>query len=122
MKLQTPSFDIGNRVMALLAGGGNAEYVTVPIGQLMPIPDGMSYRTAAAIPETWLTAFQLLHLVGGATESSERVLIHAAASGVGTAAVQLAASKKMHVIATAGSANKLEYVKALGAAETINYK
>lgn len=55
---------IGDRVMALLAGGGNAQYVAVPAGHLMPIPPGMTDTDAAAIPEAWLTAYQLLHFVG----------------------------------------------------------
>lgn len=55
---------IRDRVMALLAGGGNAQYVAVPSSQLMPIPPGMTDTNAAAIPEAWLTAYQLLHFVG----------------------------------------------------------
>lgn len=112
---------IGSRVMALLSGGGYAEYVTVPFNHLVPIPSSLSYRTAAAIPETWLTAYQLLFLVGKG-QPGETVVIHAAGSGVGTAAVQLASKAGMHVIAIAGSDDKLVTVKTLGAKETINYK
>lgn len=107
-----PKFAVGDRVMALLSGGGNAEYVAVPTGQLMRIPEGMDWRTAAAIPETWLTAFQLLHFVGHA-KAGETVIILAAASGVGTAAVQLAIGAGCRVIAVAGSDEKLAAVRKL---------
>ena len=89
--------------------------------QTMPVPSGMSLRTAGAIPETWLTAFQLLFLVANG-KSGESVVIHAAGSGVGTAAVQLAASRGLFVIAVAGSDKKLEVARALGASALVNYK
>jgi NADPH:quinone reductase-like Zn-dependent oxidoreductase len=110
-------FKPGDRVMALLAGGGNAEYVTVPGGQLMRIPEALDYKHAAAVPETWLTAFQLLHFVGHA-KRGETVVVHAAGSGVGTAAVQLAIGAGCKVIAVAGSDEKLAAVRAL-AEETV---
>nr|XP_021532736.1 quinone oxidoreductase PIG3-like [Aotus nancymaae] len=78
---------IGDAAMALLPGGGQAQYVTVPEGLLMPIPEGLTLLQAAAIPEAWLTAFQLLHCVGGVQEG-ETVLIHAGTGGV-TAHIQL---------------------------------
>ncbi|XP_040283372.1 quinone oxidoreductase PIG3 [Bufo bufo] len=112
---------IGDRVMALLAGGGNAQYIAVPTYQLIPIPQGMSYTDAAAIPEAWLTAFQLLHLVGK-VQKGETVLIHAGASGVGTAAIQLCRLAGAVPIVTAGSADKIEIAKKLGAAAGFNYK
>ncbi|XP_075057459.1 quinone oxidoreductase PIG3 [Mixophyes fleayi] len=112
---------IGDRVMALLSGGGNAEYVAVPACQLMPIPPGMSDTDAAAIPEAWLTAFQLLHFVGK-VQKGETVLIHAGASGVGTAAIQLCRLAGAVPMVTAGSAEKLEIAKKLGAAAGFNYK
>jgi tumor protein p53-inducible protein 3 len=113
----------GQRVMALLSGGGNAEYATVHAQHLIPIPEAMSYRTAAAIPETWLTAYQLLFLVGQLKRGQgERVLVHAAASGVGTAAVQLAKDAGATVFAVAGSDEKLSAVSKLGAAHVCNYK
>lgn len=115
-------YPIGSRVMALLSGGGNAEYVNVHEAHVMPIPDGVDYKTAAAIPETWLTAYQLLTVVGGA-KRGDVVLMHAAASGVGTAAVQIASKVLgLHVVAVAGEDRKLEAVKALGAHASINYK
>ena len=81
----------------------------------------MDFRSAAAIPEVWLTAFQLLHLVGK-LEASDIVLIHAAGSGVGTAAIQLARFAGAKVIAVAGDDKKLEFATRLGAQHTINYK
>ena len=112
---------VGDRAMALLSGGGNADYVICQANQTMPVPSGMSLRTAGAIPETWLTAFQLLFLVANG-KSGESVVIHAAGSGVGTAAVQLAASRGLFVIAVAGSDKKLEVARALGASALVNYK
>ncbi|XP_063771354.1 quinone oxidoreductase PIG3 [Pseudophryne corroboree] len=112
---------IGDRVMALLSGGGNAQYVAVPSYQLMPIPSGMSDTDAAAIPEAWLTAFQLLHFVGK-VQKGETVLIHAGASGVGTAAIQLCRLAGAIPMVTAGSADKLQLAKKLGAAAGFNYK
>ncbi|NXG47922.1 QORX oxidoreductase, partial [Psilopogon haemacephalus] len=112
---------IGDAVMALLSGGGQAEYVTVPEGHLMPIPSGMTFIQAAAIPEAWLTAFQLLHFVGK-IQKDERVLIHAGASGVGMAAVQLSRLAKAIPIVTAGTEEKLKATANVGAAAGFNYK
>ncbi|XP_067400785.1 quinone oxidoreductase PIG3 isoform X2 [Emydura macquarii macquarii] len=112
---------IGDRVMALLSGGGQAEYVTVPEGHLMPIPTDMMFVQAAAIPEAWLTAFQLLHFVGK-VQRGQTVLIHAGASGVGTAAIQLARLAKAIPIVTAGTQEKLQLAAKLGAAAGFNYK
>ena len=79
----------GDRAMALLAGGGYAERVAVPAGQLMPVPEGLGLVEAAAVPEVFLTAFlSLRHLAPLA--AGETLLVHAAASGVGTAAIQIA--------------------------------
>lgn len=118
-----PHVTHGAPVLALLSGGGNAEYATVDATHCLPLPRGMSLATAAAIPETWLTAYQLLHSVAGVTRGSgETVLIHAAGSGVGTAAVQLARAAGLRVIAVAGSDDKLRVVKELGAHVTVNYK
>ncbi|NWX76376.1 QORX oxidoreductase, partial [Alca torda] len=112
---------IGDAVMALLSGGGQAEYVTVPEGYLMPIPNDMTFIQAAAIPEAWLTAFQLLHFVGK-IQKGERVLIHAGASGVGVAAIQLVRLAKAVPIVTAGTQEKLKAAANAGAAAGFNYK
>lgn len=111
----------GQRVMTILASGGYGESVVVDERQVMPAPARLDIRTAAALPETWLTAFQLLRLVGEATPG-EHVLVHAAGSGVGIAATQLATAMGLKVIAVAGSDEKLETSKALGASAVINYK
>ncbi|XP_010172083.1 quinone oxidoreductase PIG3 [Antrostomus carolinensis] len=112
---------IGDAVMALLSGGGQAEYVTVPEGYLMPVPSEMTFIQAAAIPEAWLTAFQLLHFVGK-VQKGERVLIHAGASGVGMAAIQLVRLAKAIPIVTAGTQEKLTATASAGAAVGFNYK
>ncbi|XP_078069016.1 quinone oxidoreductase PIG3 [Mustelus asterias] len=113
-------FPVGARVMALLSGGGYGEYVITPEDQLMPIPSHMTFTQATAIPEAWLTAYQLLHLVAKLREG-ERVLIHAGASGVGTAAIQLSQLAKAIPIATAGTPEKLHLCAELGAAAVFNY-
>ncbi|XP_036398989.1 quinone oxidoreductase PIG3 [Megalops cyprinoides] len=111
----------GDRVMALLSGGGYAEFVAVPKAQLMPIPCHLTFQQAAAIPEAWVTAYQLLHLVGR-VQPGDTVLVHAAASGVGTAAIQLARLAGAVPIATAGTPEKLKKAEELGAAAGINYR
>uniref|UniRef100_A0A914WM10 Enoyl reductase (ER) domain-containing protein n=1 Tax=Plectus sambesii TaxID=2011161 RepID=A0A914WM10_9BILA len=111
----------GTRVMALLSGGGNAQYVVVPIQHLMAIPENLSLHDAAAIPEAWLTAFQLLTIAE--TKPGDKVLIHAGASGVGTAAIQLVTKVfGATAIATVGSEEKAEFVRSWGAQHVFNYK
>ncbi|NXJ84522.1 QORX oxidoreductase, partial [Trogon melanurus] len=112
---------IGDSVMALLSGGGQAEYVAVPEGFLMPIPNDMTFIQAAAIPEAWLTAFQLLHFVVK-VQKGESVLIHAGASGVGMAAIQLVRLAEAVPIVTAGTQEKLKATANAGAAAGFNYK
>jgi len=104
----------GERVFALLAGGGYAEKVAVPSGLLMPIPHGLSFVDAAAIPEVFFTAYLNLFREG-ALARGERLLVHAAASGVGTAAVQLAKRAGAEVIGTTRSPAKCDAVRLLGA-------
>jgi tumor protein p53-inducible protein 3 len=96
----------GDRVFGLLPGGGYAEYAVIPEAMAMPIPENFSFEEAAAIPEVFLTAYQTLFWLGNLQEK-ETVLIHAGASGVGTAAIQLARGKGATVIITAGSEQKL---------------
>ncbi|KAK6168892.1 hypothetical protein SNE40_020054 [Patella caerulea] len=114
-------WNVGDPVMALLPGGGNAEYVTAHEDLLMKIPDSINFTAAAAIPEVWLTAFQLLHTIGKVTKG-ERVLIHGGGSGVGTALTQLVKLAGGIPIVTAGSLQKLEKAKSLGAVAGFNYK
>jgi putative PIG3 family NAD(P)H quinone oxidoreductase len=105
---------VGDRVCALLAGGGYAELVSVPAALLMPIPKGWSFQEAAALPEVFFTAFLNLFLEGNLKEG-EAVLIHGGASGVGTAAIQLAVAAGCTVFSTAGSPEKVAACEALGA-------
>lgn len=125
-----------DRVMALLGGGGNAEYVTVNENHLIRIPDWMSWTQAAAIPEAWLTAFQLVYWISSITKPSYyensrksidqlRVLVHAGASGVGTSLIQILNQvlKVKEVYATVGSEKKKEYLeKELKVTKAFNYK
>ena len=112
----------GTRVAGLVNHGGYAEYVVMPADRAIRIPDNMSFEEAAAIPEVFLTAYQTLYWLGE-LEPEETVLIHAGASGVGTAAIQLAKKMtKAKVIVTAGSTEKLQFCKELGADKLINYK
>eukprot|EP00514_Thraustochytrium_sp_LLF1b_P004624 CAMPEP_0184526456 /NCGR_PEP_ID=MMETSP0198_2-20121128/10664_1 /TAXON_ID=1112570 /ORGANISM="Thraustochytrium sp., Strain LLF1b" /LENGTH=328 /DNA_ID=CAMNT_0026918029 /DNA_START=247 /DNA_END=1233 /DNA_ORIENTATION=+ len=116
------SFKPGDRVNALLGGGGYAEYVNVDERQVMSIPEAQPFHEAAAIPEVWLTAYQLLHFVAK-LKHSDSVLIHAGGSGVGTAAVQLAKAHGCeNIFVTAGSTEKIELAKSLGATDGWNYK
>uniref|UniRef100_A0A672HK14 Tumor protein p53 inducible protein 3 n=2 Tax=Salarias fasciatus TaxID=181472 RepID=A0A672HK14_SALFA len=110
-----------DKVMALLSGGGYAEYVAVPEQLVMPVPSNLTLCQAAAIPEAWLTAFQLLDFIAQVKEG-EVVLVHAGASGVGTAAVQLIRLFGAVPIVTAGSAEKLKLAEEMGAAAGFNYK
>ena len=102
-------------------GGGYAEYCTVEEALVMPVPDSYKLSDAAAIPEVWLTAYQLLHFLGK-VESGEAVLIHAGGSGVGTALVQLTRLAGAVPYVTAGSEEKIKMAESLGAEGGFNYK
>ena len=109
----------GQRVFFLLPGGGYAEKVAVPRPMLMRIPDTLSFTDAAAIPEAWFTAYLNL-FQEGRLKAGERLLVHAAASGVGTAAIQLAKRAGASVVATARSAEKCRALVELGADLAVN--
>jgi putative PIG3 family NAD(P)H quinone oxidoreductase len=111
----------GDRVMALLPGGGYAEAVAIPERMAIPIPERLSFEEAAAIPEAFLTAREALVTLGR-TAPGSWVLIHAAAGGVGSAAVQLAKRLGARVVATAGTAAKLARVRELGAERVVDYR
>ena len=111
----------GDRVMALLAGGGYAEQVVIHERMAIPVPKDFDLVTAAAIPEAFLTAREGLFTLG-ALRAGQTVLIHAAAGGVGSAAVQLAKLAGAKVLATAGGPEKCEFVRGLGADRVIDYK
>jgi putative PIG3 family NAD(P)H quinone oxidoreductase len=112
---------VGDRVCALVSGGGYAEYCVAPAGQCLPIPQGLDATAAAAIPETFLTVWTNL-FARGALRAGERVLIHGGTSGIGTTAIQLAHAFDAIVYATAGSQAKCEACRRLGAAVAINYR
>ena len=110
----------GDRVCALLPGGGYAERVAVPAGMLLRLPDEWSFVQGAAVPEVWYTAYINL-FDEGELQAGETALIHAGASGVGTAAIQLAVEAGANAIATVGSDEKAAFCRELGAV-AINYK
>ena len=114
-------WSVGDEVCALLAGGGYAARVAVPVGQVMPVPSGVSLVEAASLPEVastvWSNVFMTAHLRHG-----ERFLVHGGAGGIGTMAIQLATARGATVFATAGSPEKLELCRSLGAVEAVDYR
>jgi putative PIG3 family NAD(P)H quinone oxidoreductase len=116
-------FAPGERVMALLAGGGYAEEAVVHHGSVMPVPDGMTDEEAGAFPEVFLTAFSNLFMPGlGALASGETALVHGGGGGVGTAAIVLLREAGARAFVTAGSAEKCRRCTELGAAACIDYR
>jgi putative PIG3 family NAD(P)H quinone oxidoreductase len=111
----------GEQVCALLGGGGYAERAAVPVGQLLPVPSGLSTVDAAALPEVTCTVWAMVFDIGR-LRPGETLLVHGGASGVGTMAIQLADRHGARVIATAGSDRKLDACRELGADVTINYR
>lgn len=114
-------WEVGERVFALLGGGGYAENTAVHEDMLLRIPEGWSFHHATALPEVWLTAYVNLFLEGQLA-ANETVLVHAGASGVGTAAIQLAKSVGAIVAVTTGSSRKQAACQELGADLAVNYK
>lgn len=112
---------IGERVTALLAGGGYAQKVAVPIGQIMTVPEGVSLVDAGGLPEVACTVWSNLKHVLNLREG-ESILIHGGGSGIGTMAIQVAKAMGATVAVTAGSQDKLNTCAALGADYLINYK
>lgn len=111
----------GDKVCALLGGGGYAERVAVPAGMVLPVPEGLSMVEAAAIPEAFATAYLNLCLEAG-LRAGDTVFIQAGASGLGTAAIQLVKHLGGTVLTTVGTAEKAEFVRGLGADVVINRK
>ncbi len=111
----------GDEVCALLSGGGYAERVTVPAGQVLPVPAGLKVTDTAALPEAACTVWSNVFQVGGLT-AGETVLVHGGASGVGTFALQLARARGALVLCTVGSAEKMARCEALGAHRAISYR
>jgi putative PIG3 family NAD(P)H quinone oxidoreductase len=116
-----PEWNAGDKVFSLLSGGGYAEYAVIPKKMAMRIPDNLSFEEASAIPEAYFTAFQALIWIGQLT-AEESVLIHAGASGVGTAAIQIARQTEAKIFTTAGSDEKVRFCAEQGAHQAINYR
>lgn len=114
-------YRLGDKVCALVPGGGYAEYAVVAEANALPVPAGLSMIEAAAIPETYFTVWTNVFQRGG-LKSSERLLIHGGSSGIGTTAIQLAKQFGAYVIVTAGSDEKCKQCLALGADVAINYR
>ncbi|BBY81439.1 NAD(P)H quinone oxidoreductase [Mycolicibacterium pulveris] len=114
-------WSVGQQVCALLAGGGYAEFVAVPAGQVMPVPAGVSLHHAAALPEVACTVWSNLVMTAG-LQSGQLVLVHGGGSGIGTHAIQVCRALGCRVAVTAGSRNKLDLCAELGAEITINYR
>lgn len=113
-------FEVGQEVCALLAGGGYAEQVAVPAGQVMPVPAGVDLVTAAALPEVACTVWSTVFMVAG-LQRDEVLLVHGGAGGIGNMAVQLGAAYGARVLTTAGTADKREFCVKLGAERAIDY-
>jgi putative PIG3 family NAD(P)H quinone oxidoreductase len=112
---------VGDRVCALLAGGGYAEKVLVPAGQVMPVPAGLELVTAGALPEVACTVWSNVFMIAG-LQQGETLLVHGGGGGIGTFAIQLAHALGAFVITTAGSQEKLDVCRSLGADVTVNYR
>ncbi len=114
-------WSVGDEVCALLAGGGYAEKVLVPAGQVMPVPSGVDLVVAGALPEVACTVWSNLFMIAG-LQQGETLLVHGGAGGIGTFAIQVAHALGARVLTTAGSAEKLEVCRSLGADVAIDYK
>ncbi len=112
---------VGDRVCALLPGGGYAEYVATPAAHCLPIPTGLSMKQAVCLPETFFTVWSNVFMRGG-LQAGERILIHGGSSGIGTTAIQLANSFGARVFVTAGSDEKCQACTDLGAERAMNYR
>jgi putative PIG3 family NAD(P)H quinone oxidoreductase len=114
-------FSPGDRVMALVAGGGQAEETVVDRGSLLPVPDAFGPVEAGAFPEVYLTAFLNLFMLGG-LDSGMTALVHGGSGGVGTAAIQLANTSGARILVTAGSDERRERCLSVGADHAVNYR
>jgi putative PIG3 family NAD(P)H quinone oxidoreductase len=112
---------VGDAVCALLAGGGYAEKVLVPVGQLMPVPSGIDVVHAGALPEVACTVWSNVFMIAG-LQRGESLLVHGGGGGIGTFAIQLGHALGAQVLTTAGSEEKLEVCRSLGADVGINYR
>jgi putative PIG3 family NAD(P)H quinone oxidoreductase len=116
-------WSVGDEVCALLAGGGYAEKVAVPVGQLLSVPHGVSLIDAAGLPEVACTVWSMVFgPLAGRLQPGERFLVHGGTSGIGTMAIQLAHGRGAQVFATAGTPRKVQFCRDLGAAVAVNYR
>ncbi len=113
---------VGDKVCALVGGGGYSEKITVPAGMVVPIPEGLSLVEAASIPEVWCTAYLNLVLEAGGMKPGDVFYMQAGASGVGLAVIQLAKTMGAKVITTIDSPEKADFVKKLGADIVLDYR
>jgi putative PIG3 family NAD(P)H quinone oxidoreductase len=113
--------NLGDAVCALLPGGGYAEQVVTPAAHCLPVPAGLSMSEAAALPETYFTVYSNVFMRGG-LKAGEKFLVHGGSSGIGTTAIQLARAYGARVFTTAGSEEKCEACRELGAESAINYR
>ena len=116
-----PRWTVGDAVCALVAGGGYAEYCAVPVEQCLPVPEGLSLVQAAALPEAFFTVWTNV-FERGRLQAGETFLVHGGSSGIGTTAIQLAKAFGARVFATAGSDEKCEACRRLGADVAVNYR
>ena len=114
-------FTVGDQVCALLGGGGYAELVAVPAGQVAPAPEGIDLVDAAGLMETTCTVWSNVVMIGG-LEAGQRLLVHGGASGIGTSAIQVATALGARVATTVGSAAKADVCRELGADIVVNYR
>ena len=121
MGLGVNRWQIGDKVCALLPGGGYAEYVATQASHALPVPESVSMRDAACLPETCFTVWSNMVTRGG-LRAGERFLVHGGSSGIGTTAVQIAKALGARVFATAGSDDKCRIVEGLGAEKCFNYR
>jgi len=119
--LAAAGFKVGDRVCALVAGGGYAEFCVAPIGQCLPVPAGLSDIEAASLPETFFTVWSNV-FDRGRLQAGQTFLVQGGTSGIGVTAIQMARAAGATVIATAGSAEKAAACTALGAHHAINYR
>ena len=118
---EVTAWQVGDEVCALLAGGGYGERVTVPAGQVMPVPKGMDLVTAGALPEAACTVWSNVFMIAG-LQPGETLLVHGGAGGIGNMAIQLAKALGAKVVTTAGSPEKLELCRSLGADVAVSYR
>lgn len=114
-------WSVGDRVCALLAGGGYAEYCVAPAPQCLPVPEGLDFAHAAGLPEVMFTVWTNV-FERGRLSAGESILVHGGSSGIGTAAIQLARAHGARVFATAGSEEKCRACEGIGAERCINYR